>query len=106
MGETTGAGLPEENLETAIDPVDQAELEQHMFDLIVKDRAIAKAQMIRGADTRDGTYTAWAYNSFANAGIILTLLKMQDTDNARRLLGLLEEADATKEHRAGAKQLL
>jgi hypothetical protein len=108
MGEAidAGAGLPEENLENVEDHSDQTDIEQKMYELIIKNRVMARGLIMHGARTRDGLYTAWSYNALASAGLFQELLKRQGTENSQRLLGLLEEADTSPENRAGSRQLL
>lgn len=102
----TAAVLPEEDLETAVDHTDQTDLEQKMYGLIIQNRVMARGLIMAGARTRDGLYTAWSYNALASAGLFLELLRRQGTENAQRLVAMLEDQDAATESNVGARQVL
>jgi hypothetical protein len=84
-GEAATEILPEENLETVEAHTNQADLERRMYDLIIKNRVMARGLIMAGANTRDGLYTAWSYNALASAGLFLELLRGQGTENSQQL---------------------
>jgi len=104
--EAAGEALPEEDLETAEDHVEQADLEQKIYDLVIKNRVMARGLIMAGAHTRDGLYTAWSYNALASAGLFVELLRRQGTENSQRLVSMLEDQEATKESNVGSRQVL
>lgn len=105
--ETFSDELPDENMEVVtIGDNDQTALELRMYETILKQRTMALELSMMGARTRDGVFTAHSYIATATAGLLTEILRRQDTDNARALLGRLSDEAATKEHNAGTRQLL
>lgn len=105
--EAAALGIPEEDLVVVeADPTDKVALEQRMYEAIIKQRIMALGLTMAGARTRDGIYTAWAYNATATAGLLRELLGRQDTDNARALLERLRDEDVTREENTGNRQVL
>jgi hypothetical protein len=99
-------GTPEEGLVVVeAGPTDEAALEQRMYDALIKQRTMALGLTMAGARTRDGLYTAWAYNATATAGLLRELLERQDTDNARALLERLRDEDVAREENTGNRQV-
>jgi hypothetical protein len=110
----TGLGLPAEAVPDVLGEQlevveagesDQNTLEDKMFDMIVKQRTMALGLTMAGARTRDGLYTAWAYNATATAGLLVELLRRQDTDHSRELLSRFDSDEATKEHNSGTRMV-
>lgn len=95
----------EDTVAVETDPTDQSALELRIYDAIIKQRTMALGLTMAGARTRDGLYTAWAYNATATAGLLRELLGRQDTDNSRALLERLQDDDATREENVGHRQV-
>lgn len=87
--------------EMVIDQTESGVSDEQLYDTVKRMRVMALGLSMVGARTRDGLYSAWAYNATATAGIMMQLLRERNSP----YLAVLAEEEAGDENRAGSKEL-